>query len=77
MNIDEIRIEKLRLKILRLNGLMEELSQEFTAIVLEENESKFHDVVLEMIQSLEKAQKTVKMVYKLVMGKDKDNISLT
>jgi hypothetical protein len=71
MDIEGIRIEKLRQKILRFNGLMEELSQEFTAIILEENKGKLHDVVLEMIQSLYKAKETVKKVSYLVLGKDK------
>ena len=71
MNIEEIRIEKLKQKILRFNGLMEELSQEFTAVILEGNKRQFHDVVLGMIQSLYKARKTVKQVSSLVLGKDK------
>jgi len=58
--MEELRIEKLKLKIKRFNGLMEELSQEFTAIFFEGNEGKLHDVVLEMIKSLDKAQDTVK-----------------
>jgi hypothetical protein len=70
MNLEEIRIEKLKQKILRFNGLMEEISQEFTIIILEGNEKKFHDVVLDMIKSLDKAQKTVKKVYDLVLDKD-------
>lgn len=71
MNLEEIRIEKLKQKILRFNGLMEELSQEFTATFVEGNEKKFHDVVLEMIKSLDKAQQTVWKAYELVLGKDK------
>jgi hypothetical protein len=71
MDLNDIRIEKLRQKILRFNGLMEELSQEFTAIILEGNKEKFHDVVLEMIQSLENARKMVKNVYSLVIGSNK------
>ncbi|MHA1915182.1 MAG: hypothetical protein ACW98F_00590 [Candidatus Hodarchaeales archaeon] len=71
MDFDDIRIEKLRQKILRFNGLIEELSQEFTAIILEGNKEKFHDVILEMIYSLEKSQETVKTVYSLVLGEDK------
>ncbi|MFX0140721.1 MAG: hypothetical protein ACFFDN_44195 [Candidatus Hodarchaeota archaeon] len=70
-NIEDIRIEKLRQKILRFNRLMEELSQELTAIIFEGNEGKLHDVVLEMIQSLYKAKETIKKVSYLVLGKDK------
>ncbi|MFX1554561.1 MAG: hypothetical protein ACFFBV_11600 [Promethearchaeota archaeon] len=70
MDIKDIRIEKLKQKILRFNGLMEELSQEFTAIIIEGNEGEFHDVVLEMIQSLYKAKETVKKVSYLVLGKE-------
>jgi hypothetical protein len=76
MNIEDIRNEKLKQKILRFNGLMEEISQEFTAIHLEGNEKKFHDVVLDMIKSLDKAQKTVKEAYNLVLDKDKAEKSL-
>ncbi|MFX1481285.1 MAG: hypothetical protein ACFFCI_24660 [Promethearchaeota archaeon] len=71
MDIEDIRIEKLKQKILRFSGLMEELSQEFSVIILEGNEGKFHDVVLEMIQSLYKAKETVKKISSLVLGKDK------
>lgn len=71
MNMEELRIEKLKQKIKRFNGLMEELSQEFTVIFLEGNAGKFRDSVLEMIQSLEKAQEMVKRVSDLVLGKDK------
>ena len=63
--MEELRIEKLKQKIKRFNGLMEELSQEFTAIFLEGKEDKFHDIVLEMIKSLDKAQETVKKAYDL------------
>jgi hypothetical protein len=68
--MEEFRIEKLKQKILRFNGLMEELSQEFTVIFLEGNASKLEDLVLEMMKSLEKAQEMVKQVYDLVLGKD-------
>ena len=72
MDFEAIRIEKLKQKIIRFNGLMEELSQEFTVIYHEGNEKKFHDLVLEMIQSLEKAQEMVKQVCKLVLGKNSE-----
>ena len=55
----------------RLGPVMEELSQEFTAIFFEGNEGKVHDVVLEMIKSLDKAQKMVKNAYGLVLDKEK------
>lgn len=74
MNLEDIRIEKLKQKIMRFNGLMEKLSQEFTAIYLEGNERRFHDVVLEMIRSLDKAQEMVKTVNKLVLDKNPDPI---
>ena len=69
--MEELRIEKLKQKIKRFNELMEELSQEFTATFFEVNEGKLHDVVLEMIKSLDKAQKTVKKAYELVLDKEK------
>jgi hypothetical protein len=68
MDLEDIRIEKLKQKIMRFNGLMEELSQEFAVIFLEGKERKFHDIVLEMIQSLHKAQEMVKKVNDLVLG---------
>jgi archaellum component FlaC len=70
MDFEAIRIEKLKQKIKRFNGLMEELSQEFIVIYHEGKEGLFHDVVLEMIQSLEKAQEMVKKVDDLVLGKN-------
>ena len=70
--MEELRIEKLKQKIMRFNGLMEEISQEFTLIFLEGNESKFHDLVLEMMKSLNKARETVKTVYDLVLNKKRD-----
>ena len=71
MDIENIRVEKLKQKIKRFNGLMEEISQEFTSTFFEGNEDMLHDVVLEMIKSLDKAQQTVRMAYNLVSGKDK------
>ena len=76
MDMEDIRIEKLKQKIKRFNGLMEEISQEFTAIFFEGNEGKLHDLVLEMIKSLDKAQQTVKKAYELALGKDKAEKSL-
>ena len=71
MDFDDIRIEKLKQKIIRFNGLMEELSQELTAIILEGKKEKFHDIVVEMLHSLAKAQEMVKKVDFLVLRKDK------
>ncbi|MFW9895087.1 MAG: hypothetical protein ACFFD7_04715 [Candidatus Thorarchaeota archaeon] len=68
--MEELRIEKLKQKISRFNGLMEELSQEFVVIYLEGSEDRFHDIVLEMMISLEKAQEMVKKVQDLVLGKE-------
>lgn len=71
MDLEDIRHEKLKQKIRRFNGLMEELSQEFAIIFLEGKEKKFQDVVLEMVQSLYKAREMVKKVNDLVLGKGK------
>jgi len=73
--MEELRIEKLKQKIQQFNGLMEGLSQEFTATFFEGNEGKLHDVVLEMIKSLDKAQDTVKKAYELVLDKEKSEKS--
>ncbi|MFX0023641.1 MAG: hypothetical protein ACFE9S_15045 [Candidatus Hermodarchaeota archaeon] len=69
--MEEFRIERLKQKILRFNGLMEELSQEFSVIYLEGVEDKLHDLVLEMMISLDKAREMVKKVSDLVLGKRK------
>jgi len=69
MDFESVRIEKLKQKILRFNGLMEEISQEFTIIYHEGKEKEFYDIALQMIQSLEKAQTMVKKVKNLVLGK--------
>ncbi|MFW9940129.1 MAG: hypothetical protein ACFFFT_03755 [Candidatus Thorarchaeota archaeon] len=71
MDFDDIRFEKLKQKIMRFNGLMEELSQELTAIILEGKKEKFHDIVIEMLHSLGKAQEMVKKVDFLVLRNDK------
>ena len=71
MDLEDIRIEKLKQKIMRFNGLMEELSQEFAVIFLEGKEKKFQSIVLEMIKSLNKAQEMVKKVNDLVLGNGK------
>ena len=70
MDFEAIQIEKLKQKIKKFNGLMEELSQEFTVIYHEGKEGMFHDMVLEMIHSLKKAQEMVKKVDNLVLGKN-------
>ncbi|MFX1343968.1 MAG: hypothetical protein ACFFAI_02585 [Promethearchaeota archaeon] len=71
MDFDDIRIEKLKQKIMRFNGLMEELSQELTAIILEGKKEKLQDIVIEMLHSLGKAQEMVKKVDFLVLRNDK------
>ena len=68
MDFDDIRIEKLKQKIMRFNGLMEELSQELTAIIHEGKKDKFRDIIIEMLRSLDNAQKTVRKAYYLVLG---------
>ncbi|MFX1281558.1 MAG: hypothetical protein ACFFA3_19570 [Promethearchaeota archaeon] len=70
ISIEDIRIEKLKQKIKRFNGLMHEISQEFTLIYHEGKEEVFQDMVLDMIQSLEKAKEMVKRVNNLVLGKN-------
>lgn len=70
MSFDDIRIEKLRQQIMRFNGLMEELSQELTAMVLEGKKDKFRDIMIEMLRSLDNGPKTVRKAYYLVLGED-------
>lgn len=50
---------------------MEGLSEELNAIFFEGKEKEFHDVVLEMLKSLDMAQDTVRKAYFLALGKDK------
>ena len=64
------KIERLKQKIRYFNEAMESLSEELTAIFTDGKEEKFHDVALEMIKSLDKAQKTVRKAYYLFMDKN-------
>lgn len=66
------KIERLRQKIRDFNESMEDLSEELTTIFTEGKEGQFHDVALEMIKSLDKAQETVRKAYYLFLSKNKN-----
>ncbi len=65
-----MKIERLKRKIRDFNELMENLAEELTAIFTEGIEGRFDDVALEMIQSRDTAQQTVKKAYYLFSGKN-------
>jgi len=46
---------------------MKELSEDFDEIFAKGKEREFHDVLLEMLKSLDEAQKTVKHAYNLFL----------
>ena len=69
---EDRQIEKLQQKLTNFNRLIEEISHEFSDIILLGKEDKFHDLLMEMLQSLDNAQKTVKKAYYL-FGKRKNN----
>lgn len=49
---------------------MVEIAQEFSELVLLKDEKKFHDIFMEMLQSLDTAQKIVKKAYYLFERRD-------
>jgi hypothetical protein len=56
---------------------MKVISEEFSDLILIGNEEKFHDILIEMLQSLDNAQKTVRKAYYLFERRnDKVCISL-
>lgn len=65
MNVETDRVNKLRRKIKTFNALMVEISSEVSSIYLEGREQELSDVFLEMVKALEKAQQTVRHVFKL------------
>ena len=65
MNPEDRKIEKLKQNIAQFNHLMKVISEEFSSLVLTGNEEQFHDILMEMLQSLDNAQKTVRKAYYL------------
>ena len=65
MHAEGSKIERLKQKIITFNKLMGEISHEFSDIILLGKEDKFHDLLMEMLQGLHNAQKTVKKAYYL------------
>ncbi len=64
-NPETDKVNELRKKIKTFNTLMLDISSEITSIYLEGRERELSDVFLEMVKALEKAQQTVRHVYKL------------
>lgn len=69
---DNEKIKRLKNQIRAFNELMENLSEELTDIFEKGEESQFHDVALEMIKSLDQAQKTVRKAWYLFSGMEPD-----
>jgi len=65
MNLE--KVEGLKQKIKDFNILMKELSEDLNEIFIEGKEQEFHDILLEMLKSLDKAQETVKQAYNLFL----------
>jgi flagellar hook-basal body complex protein FliE len=76
---EDRQIEILNQKITKFNRLMEEISHEFSDIILLGKEDKFHDLVIEMVKSLDTAQKMVKKVYYIFKRRNdsKENLPMT
>lgn len=73
MNPEDRKIEKLKQNIAQFNHLMKVISEEFSSLVLTGNEEQFYDILIEMLRSLDNAQKTVRKAYYLFeRKKDKD-----
>jgi len=61
------RTERLKRKIKLFNTVMQNLSEDFTSIFQEGKEREFHDELLEMLRSLDKAQQIVRDAYNLFL----------
>ena len=79
MDPEDIQIEELKQKITKFNQLMTEISHDFSTLILLGKEDRFHEIVMEMVKSLDIAQKTVKKAYYLFDKRknDKEISSLT
>ena len=64
------KTERLKRKIKLFNAIMLNLSEDFTTIFHEGKEREFHDELLEMLESLDKAQKIIRDAYYLSFRKD-------
>lgn len=62
-----IKKDKLKEKIRNFNRLMKEISEDISSIFQEGQEKELHGLILEMIKSLDNAQKTVRHVYNLFL----------
>ena len=64
-------IDALKSKIRKFTFLMEEIADKLNVMFIEGREKEFQEVVMEMLQSLERAQYIVKEAYYLAMGDTK------
>ena len=61
--------KKLKQKIRTFNELMKEISEEVDSIFVEGKEKEFNNIIIEMIRSLDNAQKTVKQAYNIFLNR--------
>lgn len=65
MKVDNVEIKE---KITTFNKLMKEISEILNNMFIEGKEKEFHDVLLDMIKSLDHAQQTVRKAYNLFLS---------
>ena len=65
MNPEDEQIERLKQNIAQFNHLMKLISEDFSNLVLMGNEEAFHEILIEMVKSLDNAQETVQKAYYL------------
>lgn len=64
------KTERLKRKIKLFNAIMQNLSKDFTSIFQEGKEREFHNELLEMLRSLDKAQKIIRDAYNLFLTRN-------
>ncbi len=67
---DSNRKKELEKKTRKFISLMKEISEEITAIVAENKEAQYHDILTDMIGAMDKARQTIKKAYYSFISKD-------
>ena len=66
--------ENIKEKISEFNRLMKELTEDFSLIFREEKEEEYHDQLISMLKSLDKAQTIIREAFNLFLSRNiKDN----
>ena len=65
MTSENERKKEMLAKVKQFTLLMEEISNEIEAIVVEHREDEYKDLIIEMLKSLDKTQQVVKRAYHL------------